>query len=74
MRGLKMFSFCAKTADNEVPAHSNDPLSLETPKVISVGTVEIPISFRKAMKFADVVSNDNGVIFSEFTNDKLPCS
>lgn len=47
-----MFFRCANTADKDVPAHSNSPRSLDTPNVISVGSVGTFIVFRKAMKFA----------------------
>lgn len=47
-----MFFRCAKTAESDVPAHSNVPPSRDTPKVISVGTVGTFMAFRKAMKLA----------------------
>jgi len=36
----------------DVPDHSNAPPFLLMPKVMSVGTVSTPSSFRKAMKLA----------------------
>lgn len=42
--------------DRDVPAHSNKPWSRDTPNVMSVGTGGMPISLRKAMKFAGTVS------------------
>ena len=38
--------------ESEVPDHSKSPRSRDTPNVISVGTGKMPISFKKAMKFA----------------------
>ena len=38
--------------ESEVPDHSKSPWSREIPNVISVGTGYMPISFKKAMKFA----------------------
>ena len=37
----------------DVPDHSKIPLSLLMPKVMSVGTVSTPSSFKKARKLAD---------------------
>lgn len=50
--GLRMLLRWANIEDSEVPDHSNSPLFLETPNVISVGTVFTPMWARKAMKFA----------------------
>jgi hypothetical protein len=36
-----------------VPAHSNSPWSLDTPNVISVGSVLTPILSRNLRKFAE---------------------
>ena len=38
--------------ESEVPDHSKSPRSRDTPNVISVGTGHMPMSFKKAMKFA----------------------
>jgi len=47
-----MFHLWANTAESDVPAHSNKPLSRDTPNVISVGTVGTLMAFKKAMKLA----------------------
>jgi hypothetical protein len=52
IRGEKMFFLCAKMEEREVPDHSNNPMSLDTPKVISVGSVGTLMAFRNAMKLA----------------------
>lgn len=55
MRNEKRFFRCANTDESEVPDHSNNPLSRETPNVISVGTVGTSRALRKAIKFAILV-------------------
>lgn len=52
IRGLNRFVHCANTAPREVPDHSMAPLSLDTPKVISVGMVSTPTFSRKRIRFA----------------------
>ncbi len=60
--------------ESEVPDHSKSPRSRDTPNVISVGTGNMPISFKKAIKFAATVSQWLSWIYIGFTNDKWRCS
>lgn len=50
--GFRILARCANSADSDVPDHSNAPLSLEIPKVISLLIVFKPKVLRNAMKFA----------------------
>ena len=52
MHGEKRLRDCAKIEESDVPAHSNLPASRETPKVIGVGTVDIPSVANNSIKFA----------------------
>lgn len=64
IRAVKKFLLCAKTADSEVPDHSNFPPSLETPNVISVGDGSTPTCFKKFKKLAKAIEGleDAGLV------------
>jgi hypothetical protein len=52
IRREKRFLRCAKAARRDLPDHSKNPSSLDTPYVICVNTVGAFITSRKAVKFA----------------------